>query len=139
MASITLNKNSVPGEYFPNFQLNYLSTNFPFFSFPVFSVSNTGSNCTVIGDKSAIVPGGIRIGTPALTTRGFTEKDFMLVADFIHEGVKITQEAKKLAPSPKLQDFLKFITAPDFPLIGQVLDLKRRVEDLATQFPLPGV
>ncbi|KAK1367865.1 Serine hydroxymethyltransferase [Heracleum sosnowskyi] len=103
MASITLNKNSVPG------------------------------------DKSAIVPGGIRIGTPALTTRGFTEKDFMLVADFIHEGVKITQEAKKLSPSPKLQDFLKFITAPDFPLIDQVLDLKRRVEDLATQFPLPGV
>lgn len=103
MASITLNKNSVPG------------------------------------DKSAIVPGGIRIGTPALTTRGFTEKDFMLVADFIHEGVKITQEAKKLSPSPKLQDFLKFITAPDFPLINQVLDLKRRVEDLATQFPLPGL
>lgn len=63
----------------------------------------------------------------------------MLVADFIHEGVKITQEAKKLSPSPKFQDFLKFITAPDFPLINQVLDLKRRVEDLATQFPLPGL
>jgi len=25
----------------------------------------------VPGDKSAVVPGGIRIGTPALTTRGF--------------------------------------------------------------------
>lgn len=74
-----------------------------------------------------------------MTTRGFTEKDFMLVADFIHEGVKITQEAKKLVSSPKLQDFLKFITSPDFPLRDQVLDLKKRVESLATQFPLPGL
>ncbi|KAK2983096.1 hypothetical protein RJ640_009835 [Escallonia rubra] len=41
------------------------------------------------GDKSALVPGGIRIGTPAMTTRGFTEKDFISTADFIHEGVQI--------------------------------------------------
>lgn len=94
---------------------------------------------TSVGDKSAIVPGGIRIGTPAMTTRGFTEKEFMLVADFIHEGVMITQEAKKLVSSPKLQDFLKFITSSDFPLRDQVLDLKKRVESFATQFPLPGL
>lgn len=31
---------------------------------------------TVPGDVSALVPGGVRMGTPALTTRGFTEKDF---------------------------------------------------------------
>ena len=36
---------------------------------------------SVPGDKSAVVPGGVRIGTPALTTRGFTEKDFERVAD----------------------------------------------------------
>ena len=34
---------------------------------------------SVPGDQSAIVPGGIRIGTPALTTRGFTEDDFVQV------------------------------------------------------------
>ena len=32
---------------------------------------------TVPGDVSALVPGGLRMGTPALTTRGFLEKDFV--------------------------------------------------------------
>jgi glycine hydroxymethyltransferase len=34
---------------------------------------------SVPGDKSAMVPGGMRIGTPALTTRGFKEADFVKV------------------------------------------------------------
>merc|ERR1719198_2579886 len=47
---------------------------------------------TVPGDKSAFIPGGIRIGTPALTTRGFTEAHFETVADFIHRGVECAKE-----------------------------------------------
>ena len=46
---------------------------------------------SVPGDQSAVVPGGIRIGTPALTTRGFREADFVKVADFLHRGVQIAQ------------------------------------------------
>lgn len=30
---------------------------------------------TVPGDKSALIPSGLRLGTPALTTRGLVEKD----------------------------------------------------------------
>ncbi|ETN86388.1 glycine hydroxymethyltransferase [Necator americanus] len=41
---------------------------------------------TCPGDVSALRPGGIRLGTPALTSRGFKEKDFEKVAEFIHEG-----------------------------------------------------
>ncbi|KAB5553169.1 hypothetical protein DKX38_010480 [Salix brachista] len=96
MASITLNKNSVPG------------------------------------DKSALVPGGIRIGSPAMTTRGFAEKEFVATADLIHEGVQISLEAKKLVSGSKLQDFLKFVKSPDFPLSEKVSDLQRRVEALTT-------
>jgi glycine hydroxymethyltransferase len=38
------------------------------------------------GDKSALNPGGIRIGTPALTSRDLTEKHMEIVADFIDQG-----------------------------------------------------
>ena len=34
---------------------------------------------TVPGDKSALVPSGIRMGAPALTSRGFEEADFVKV------------------------------------------------------------
>ncbi|KAE9591362.1 putative glycine hydroxymethyltransferase [Lupinus albus] len=103
MASITLNKNSVPG------------------------------------DKSALVPGGIRIGSPAMTTRGLGEKEFALIADFIHEGVQISLEAKSLAPGTKLQDFMKFISSPEFPLGDKITELRRKVEALTSQYPIPGV
>jgi hypothetical protein len=54
-------------------------------------VSITLNKNSVPGDQSAVVPGGIRIGTPALTTRGFREADFLRVADFLHRGVQIAQ------------------------------------------------
>lgn len=38
---------------------------------------------TVPGDKSALVPSGLRLGTPAMTTRGMVESDFHFVADVI--------------------------------------------------------
>ncbi len=41
-----------------------------------------------------MVPGGIRIGTPALTTRGFKEADFEKVADFIHRAVQIAKDCQ---------------------------------------------
>lgn len=42
---------------------------------------------TVPGDKSAFNPSGIRLGTPALTTRGFVEKDIDEVVNFIDKGI----------------------------------------------------
>jgi glycine hydroxymethyltransferase len=57
---------------------------------------------TVPGDKSAFIPGGIRIGTPALTSRGFLEKDFEAVAGFIHRGVDIAKQVSLASPLPRL-------------------------------------
>ncbi|KAI3896775.1 hypothetical protein MKW98_009628 [Papaver atlanticum] len=94
---------------------------------------------SVAGDKSSLVPGGIRIGAPAMTTRGFTEKEFVETANLIHEGVQLTAKAKKSVQGSKLQDFMKFVESPEFPLKDAVADLRKRVEALTTQFPIPGL
>ncbi|XP_043833701.1 serine hydroxymethyltransferase, cytosolic isoform X2 [Dromiciops gliroides] len=48
---------------------------------------------TCPGDKSALRPSGLRLGTPALTSRGLLEKDFQKVAHFIHEDLKVSPES----------------------------------------------
>lgn len=145
MASITLNKNSVPGETHATSCIPFTLPHFfvlchplTHFFFRLSSVLNLLMSITS-GDKSALVPGGIRIGSPAMTTRGLGEKEFVLIADFIHEGVQITLEAKRLAPGTKLQDFMKFLSSPEFPLRDQVANLRKKVEALTTRYPLPGV
>ena len=45
---------------------------------------------TIIGDKSAVTPGGVRIGTPAVTTRGYNPQDMKQVGRFIDEVFKIS-------------------------------------------------
>jgi glycine hydroxymethyltransferase len=44
---------------------------------------------SVFGDKSAISPGGIRIGANALTTRGMKEEDFVYVGELIHRTIEL--------------------------------------------------
>ena len=38
--------------------------------------------------ESPFKAGGIRIGTPAVTTRGMSEEEMLTVADFIHEALE---------------------------------------------------
>merc|ERR1712196_151729 len=60
----------------------------------------------VHGDVSALSPGGMRIGTPAMTTRGCTEADFATIADFIDGCIQICLQVQK-KNGKKLKDFEK--------------------------------
>merc|ERR1711904_395090 len=56
---------------------------------------------TVPGDASALSPGGVRIGAPAMTTRGCTPEDWKQIGEFLDRVIKIslkiqTQSGKKL-------------------------------------------
>lgn len=51
------------------------------------SISIACNKNTTPGDKSAMNPSGIRLGTPALTTRGLNEEHIDKVVDFIHRGI----------------------------------------------------
>ena len=58
----------------------------------------------ILGDKSALTPGGIRIGTAALTTRGFFEEDFIKVANFLDRTIKLGIDIQNKS-GKKLKDF----------------------------------
>ncbi|KAL9645603.1 hypothetical protein ABK040_000665 [Willaertia magna] len=98
------------------------------------AVSITANKNAIIGDTSALNPHGIRLGTPALTSRNFKEQDFEKVAQFLDRALKIALSLQKEASSPKLQDFL-ILLKPDHPDIKQ---LREEVEAFAKQFPMPG-
>ncbi|XP_068646456.1 serine hydroxymethyltransferase, mitochondrial-like [Aristolochia californica] len=50
---------------------------------------------TVPGDVSAMVSRGIRMGTPALTSRGFLEEDLVKVAEFFYTAVKFAVKTRE--------------------------------------------
>ena len=53
----------------------------------------------VVGDVSALAPGGVRIGAPAMTSRGLQESDFEQIADLLDEVCCPTPHA---SPDPQL-------------------------------------
>ncbi|XP_073469926.1 serine hydroxymethyltransferase, mitochondrial [Aquarana catesbeiana] len=98
-------------------------------------VSITANKNTCPGDKSALTPGGLRLGAPALTSRDFRETDFEKVVDFIDEGIQIGLDVK--SKTSKLQDF-KIFLLEDKETVQKIADLRQRVEKFARVFPMPG-
>ena len=93
----------------------------------------------VAGDTSAVVPGGIRIGTNALTSRSMTEKDMETIGEFLHRVVEIAQTLQKEAGSKLLKDFIAKASSGEGEGRKQLLKLADDVKAFATSFPLPGV
>ncbi|KAI0065297.1 glycine hydroxymethyltransferase [Artomyces pyxidatus] len=95
----------------------------------------------VSGDASAQVPGGIRLGTSALTSRNMLEDDIRVVANFLHRSVQLSLLLQKEAGTKMLKDFVRVATVPSEGKVGaqQVSDLKREVREWARQWPVPGV
>ena len=89
---------------------------------------------TIPGDKSALSPGGVRLGAPALTTRGFVQGDFETVVDFFDRGVKIALDIK--AEGGKLKDFRAKLKEPGH--AGTIGQLKKDVSAFASGFPTVG-
>merc|ERR1712232_1407521 len=87
---------------------------------------------TVPGDKSAMNPSGLRVGTPAMTSRGLKEEDFVRVGKFLGEAVDIAKEVQQQSGT-KLVDFKKALAGN-----SKVLKLKSEVEDFASRFPTIG-
>jgi len=88
---------------------------------------------TVPHDKSAMNPSGLRVGAPAMTSRGLVEADFEKIGEFIAEAVKITEDIQKVS-GKKLVDFKRVMNESP----GAMLELKKEVESFATRFEVIG-
>lgn len=81
-------------------------------------------------------PSGIRLGTPALTTRGMNEKDMVKVASWMDEV--ITESARYEMPSLKedravfWKQFKKDVTKNK-----ELLRINKEIKAFASKFPLP--
>ncbi len=69
-------------------------------------------NAVPFDDKSPLITSGIRLGTPALTTRGMKEKDMEMIAGIINDVIT----------NPESEDVKK--------------DVKQRIDDLSSEYPL---
>ncbi|OSX63526.1 hypothetical protein POSPLADRAFT_1039574 [Postia placenta MAD-698-R-SB12] len=95
----------------------------------------------VSGDASAQVPGGIRLGTSALTSRNMLEADVRVVADFLHRAVQLALVLQKEAGSKLLKDFVRVASVEEEGKEGarKVRELRREVRAFARRWPVPGV
>ena len=74
-------------------------------------------NMVPFDDKSAFVTSGIRVGVPAITTRGMLEKDMDIVVDFIDEALmNPDQEALLTGIRANVNSYMKKF--PLYPELG---------------------
>lgn len=65
--------------------------------------------------RKPLDPSGIRLGTPAVTTRGMKEEHMEIIAEFIDQALEAREDQEKL------------------------INLKQEVTKFALQFPVPGI
>lgn len=98
----------------------------------------TANKNTIPGEPSSpYYPSGLRLGTPALTTRGFQEKDMVKVADWITRVIRHIEKDVLPKEQSERAAFIKAFKAkaaqdPFLKAIGQ--EIKAYTKD----FPIPG-
>merc|ERR1712086_765999 len=87
----------------------------------------------VHGDVSALSPGGVRIGTPAMTTRGCNVNEFNKIGEFLDRCCQIALRVQK-EKGKKLKDFEAGLKED-----SEVVALKKEVEAWTVGFGYPGI
>jgi len=96
---------------------------------------------SIVGDKSAISPGGVRLGTPAMTTRGMRPEHCGLLADLLMRALKIAKTVQDKT-GKKMAAFKEYLALAqleggDAAIKADLLSLRQEVKAFATQFPFP--
>ncbi|MBR2640911.1 serine hydroxymethyltransferase [Candidatus Saccharibacteria bacterium] len=84
---------------------------------------NLNANALPGDTGGAFKPNGVRLGTPAITTRGLSEKEMIKLAEWMEKIAKICQKAKE---EKSLDNYSE-----------EFSKIKSEVQTLALKFPLP--
>jgi glycine hydroxymethyltransferase len=88
---------------------------------------------TIATDRSAISPSAIRIGTPAMTTRGFIAEDIEYTGTILNDICELTMLIQERSVSKKMTDFTNVI--PDF--AKDIKIIRDKVIFYCRQFDIP--
>ena len=86
---------------------------------------------TMSHDKSALNPSGIRLGTPAMTSRGFVAADFKFVAELLSKLVELCVAIESKCAGKTLAEFNEKCGEFD----EQIASLRSQVVEYAGKFP----
>ena len=91
---------------------------------------------SIPGDKSALTPCGIRVGAPAMTSRGMGEEDFKRIAGYIDTAITLCKTVQAGLPKDanKLKDFKAKVASES---VDDILALRKDIASWAGTFPLP--
>jgi len=88
---------------------------------------------SVHGDASALSPGGVRLGAPAMTTRGCSAEHFQQVAAFLDRCCQIALKVQA-EKGKKLKDFEAGLAGN-----ADIAELRKEVQAWAIGFGYPGL
>lgn len=85
---------------------------------------------TIPGDISALNPSGIRIGTPAITTRGLKESDMFYLGDIINRVIAIGTKIQTEFTPKTIKDFVQY-----FEQSTELGDIRLEIINWMIKFP----
>lgn len=92
----------------------------------------TLNKSAIYGDSGATTTGGVRIGTPAMTSRGCLEDDFEVIAEFLLKALQIAHKVRKEYGNAQ-KAFIKGLQDTK-----EIEELRASVEKFASSFEMPG-
>lgn len=84
-------------------------------------------------------PSGIRLGTPALTSRGMKEKEMLLIADYIYLTLKGLKNSKEVLKITDLEEKKSVVRKKIIEKTLSIRDVAKKVKLLCRRFPLKSI